>query len=465
MFRIIFAAFACLLATGIAGRGQAEDAFYIQPYLQNVSQTGISILWWTNQSAPSSRVEYGGRFAKTADASNDLVRVVGKFRHHAVLSGLAPETGYRYRVRSGEAVSGEYTFHTAVKNASGFSFVVLGDGHAKNGDVVRRQRAITKLSLEKRPDLAIHCGDCLDSGDQEYWDAFWRRIATASDPAAPGVPFASEVPYYLAVGNHEIYSQTDKYDKGNLSTSMARFQAYVDNPPNGSSNPNWEKRYYAFTYGPATFVVLDTHNTSNRTYDNHRELPDGSTPDWEPGSEQFKWMYRQLQLARLNSVFTFVVMHPSPYCRGTHGAGGGPESGWHLRVLDQTFRQFGVDAVFSAHDHVVERCLTGSPGYERQMNEEDPTNLNYFVVGNSGYEARDAAKGWEWWMSIKQNNGPPFFTMYFYDWAGTEHCSFLQAQVENRGGGLWMARFQIVREDGAVFDDFSFIRMAPFGRR
>ena len=86
-------------------------------------------------------------------------------------------------------------------------------------------------------------------------------------------------------------------------------------------------------------------------------------------------------------------MHPSPYCRGVHGAPDQSQSGWQIRALDPVFRQYGVDAVLSSHDHMVERCLTGPAGYEEAMDDTASANLNYFVMGNSGKSAREAADG------------------------------------------------------------------------
>ena len=382
-----------------------------------------------------------------------------------MLSGLEPETTYPYRARSGALLSPEYTFRTAIRRSSSFHIALLGDARTDDDAVIGRHRGITRLAWAQRPALALHGGDFVYSGDQVHWDRFWRRIATASDPDDPGLPFASQIPYYFVVGNHEIYKHDSSlergYDAGNLTSTMARFRAYVDHPPNGSRTPDWEERYYAFTYGVVTFIVMDTNNTREDAFDNHHYLPDGSPPDWEPGSEQYEWLVRRLEAARDSSAFTFVLMHPAPYCRGVHGDPDESQSGWQLRALDSVFRQYGVDAVLTSHDHMVERCLTGPPGYEQAMDETDPANLNYIVMGNSGHSARYAKDGWETWMDITGNDGPPYYTRYFYDWAGTDHVSFVDISIDPLDHGTWKAHFRIVRDDGEIFDPFSLERMNP----
>jgi len=234
------------------------------------------------------------------------------------------------------------------------------------------------------------------------------------------------------------------------------------NPPNHAANPAWSERYYSFRYGCATFVVLDANNDSNDKYDNHTYLADGTTPDWSPGSEQYNWMTARLAEARNTSAFTFVCFHPSPYCRGGHGSPKESQSGYQLRALDPIFREYGVDAVFTSHDHVIEHCVTGPAGFEKNLDVADPRDLNWFVVGNSGQSSRTAKKGWQNWMSVKGNGKEPFFTRYFYSWAGNSNlASFLEVKLEPLAGNLWKATLEVVRTDGKRFDQTVFQRRAP----
>lgn len=444
---------------------ELHPGFYILPYLQQPTPEGVTVLWWTHDNRSQGRVEYGEGFARIAAATSERVAAVGKTLHTATISGLEPGTRYSYRVRHGESLSPEYSFGTTVRRDQAFRFVVLGDGRTDDDDVIQRHRGITKLALSREPHFAIHNGDMVQTGEQSHWGRFWRRVVTETDTDDPGVPFASQIPYYLAIGNHEIYEPAIThalgYRRGNLETSMARYRAYVHVPENGSSNPHWEERYYVFRYGAATFIVLDTNNTSDDELDNHDYLPDGATPDWQPGSEQYRWLVQQLDEAGRSSVFTFVVMHPSPYSRGGHGDPDENQSGWHLRRLDELFRERGVDAVLASHDHLVERCLTGPPGFENQMDPTSPENLNYLVNGNAGQSTRRPSDGWETWMDVTGNDGAPFYTTYFYDWAGTEHTSFYQIDIEPLGDGRWRARFQLVRDDERVFDSFEIERRDP----
>ena len=446
----------CIFKNSIA---KSQSQFFIEPYLQNVTQTAITIHWWTSTSTHNNNVVYGKhKWTNYKKATNSFVQEVGKFLNEVTIDKLAPETKYRYFVRSDDKFSDKYSFKTAPNPGSDFHFVLLGDGRTDNNIVIRNHRNVTKLAMKQKPDIAFHLGDMVLSGDQDQWDIFWRRIATNSDLDDPGIKFASYIPYYLVVGNHEIYSKRSAYNFGNRYTTMAIFKAYVSNPNNFSKNELWEERYYSFQYGVATFIILDTNNSSADEYDNHNFLPDGSTPDWEPNSEQYLWLVKELKKAKKNSVFTFILMHPAPYSRGPHGSPEEHQSGYNVRALDPVFRRYGVDAVFSAHDHHVERCLTGPAGFERKMDEKDVNNLNYFVVGNSGEGARKSGKDWHQWMDVLGNNLPPFYSRFFYNWAGTNHFSFLDVDIKKISENNWQATFQVIRDDGKVFDKFFITR-------
>ena len=431
---------------------------YIEPYLQYPTQDGMTILWWTNTSEPSSQVEYGiGNYSNTVSATNEYISSMGLYKHEVRITGLSTETTYNYRTRSGSTVSNSYTFKTAINRSSNFRFALLGDGRTDNSAVVARHKNMIEMAGNRGSDFIIEAGDMVKYGTASHWETLYRQIVTNT---SGGSSYGSKIPYMTAVGNHEIYD--GGYAGGNLTTSMARYKAFMANPDNGSSNSNWKERYYSFKYGVATFIVLDLNNTSDDSYDNHDYLNDGDTPDWEPGSEQYNWMISQLQQAQDDSAFTFVIAHPSPYSRGVHGDPSDSQRGYELRALDSVWRQYGVDAVMTSHDHLVEHCLTGPDGFEEDMDVTDPDNLNYLVMGNSGRSSRDADSGWNTWMDITGNDGAPYYTKYFYSWAGNDSLSsFWDINIVNEGDNKWRADFQIVRSDGSTFDSFSIERIDP----
>ena len=436
----------------LAVTNPSSAAIHIEPYLQNPQSDAMTILWWTDASAPTSTVYYGlNNLDNSLAASNDYVASMAKWKHEATLEGLDTQTQYQYKVISGSDESNVYTFNTAKRIDSDFRFAILGDGRTDNDTVIARHRNIATLAMSKGADIIFEVGDMVYDGSIDHWTRFFRKIITSSDPANPGSDVASRIPFLMAVGNHEIYLATNGYTGGNLSTAMPRYKAVSSNPSNGSANPDWEERYYVLKYGCATFIVLDTNNDSFN--DNHDLLADGTTPDWSQGSEQYNWMIAQLQQAQNDSVFTFVMFHPAPYSRGVHGDPADNQRGIEIRDLEPIFRQYGVDAVFTSHDHLVEHCLTGPTGFHNNMDVSDPANLNWFVQGNSGQSSRSQDGGWESWMDILNNNAAPFYTVYYYTWAGNDTlCSFLDVDIAYQGLGLWQATFTTRRSDDTAHD-------------
>ena len=444
----------------------ATEGIFIQPYLQNVSQNGIDILWWTDNEYKPSVVMYGEVYCdKTVEASVKFEESVGKFLNKARIEDFGKVHKYKYYVKSGDFISKEYSFKTSPESDESINFVVLGDGRTDNPTVIKHHRDVTKVAMKQNPDLAFQLGDMVYSGDQKEWAKFWREIATDSKGSDSGIPFASNIPYYLSIGNHEIWTAEKTggvegdlslgYNNGNLSTTMARFKAYVSYPQNNSINPQWEERYYAFKYGPVTFIVLD----SNSLETNGHLATINATPGWIPGTEQYDWMIEELKKAQKESVFTFVMMHHSPYTRGGHGNPNEVQSGYLLRCLDGVFHKYGVDAVITSHDHLVERSVTGPKeviSYQVLLKDKINTSeiLNYFVVGNSGHSARPAASGWENWLAVSLDGKEPYFSKYFYDWAESpaNFFSFLNVDITKQEDGNWQAAFDVIRTDGKKFD-------------
>ncbi|MGH7180063.1 MAG: PA14 domain-containing protein [Tepidisphaeraceae bacterium] len=103
------------------------------------------------------------------------------------------------------------------------------------------------------------------------------------------------------------------------------------------------ERYYDFVHGPIHFFVVNS--------DPHE--PDGNSPD----SVQGQWLHDAL--AGSTSVYNIVYFHHPPYSSGSrHGS---------QTFMRWPFKQWGVDAVISGHDHNYERF--------------NVDGLPYFVIG------------------------------------------------------------------------------------
>ena len=462
------------------------SSIVIGPYLQNVTSNAITIIWWTDFSTTgkTSRVEYGSGLSNYSNATqteeSSFSAYAYRYKQQARITGLTTGQEYSYRVVSDTQISATYTFNAAPGRHDNIHFAYLGDGRNDSQVIINRHKMVFNQALTNGAQMIVYGGDmvyCGSSTDPNY-DEDWKQCLTeimCTGGSQTGSGAGNKIPVYMTVGNHEIYNRGTGYPGGNLTTSMARFKAVCDNPDNGSSNANWKERYYSYSYGPCHFIYLDANNTSDNALDNHTILNDGDTPDWEPGSEQYIWMTNQLDYAQRNAAMTFVTFHPAPYSRGVHGDPTDSQRGMELRTLDPVFRQYGVDGVLVSHDHMVERTVTGPAGYHTKYTGglgdvqtwRDEDNLNYFTQGNSGQASRSADTGWENWMDITGNNAAPFYTAYFYAWAGNDlFASFTDVDIAWMSASKkWRATFKIVRTDVAgntsTYDEFWIERSDP----
>ena len=155
------------------------------------------------------------------------------------------------------------------------------------------------------------------------------------------------------------------------------------------------------------------------------------------------------------------MFHHAPYSVGPHGwpvgVGGGydNQSGRPVRVLDAFFMQYGVDAVLSGHDEMLERSVIS--GVEVGPDgAETPHDVQYYDVGIGG----DGLRGPE------QGLANPFQKFLVHSHAperwengvlvdGGKHYGHLEIDVSETAKGKWRAVitpvyvFPFVSKDGA----------------
>ncbi len=290
----------CLALLALCQAARADITILKGPYLQNVSSDAVVVMWQT--SAPcDSTVDFGLTEAYAYSSHDGTLMQL----HEVRLASLVPDTVYHYRIRSvsdGQAAqSADSTFRTAPARSSPFRFVVYGDSRSQP-DV---HAAVVKAIVASDPRFVIHVGDYTGDGTD---DSRWQT--EFFDPAAA---LLASTPLFPALGTHEANSPL--------------YYQYFD-PPDGGGGHG--EQWYAFDYGDARFIVLDTDAT------------------YVPGSPQYDWLTAELQSA--SSEWLFAVHHHPAYSSGAHG--GEAEVQAHLVPLYETY---GVDAVFTGHDHTYER--------------------------------------------------------------------------------------------------------------
>jgi predicted phosphodiesterase len=194
-------------------------------------------------------------------------------------------------------------------------FAVIGD--SGTGERAQYEVAQEMEAYRERVgfDFVIMLGDNIYGGHrpkdfQEKFEWPYKRLLDAG------------VKFYAALGNHDDSDHERLYKPFNM---------------NG-------ERYYTFKKGDVEFFVLDSNYMD---------------------PSQLNWTENHLQNSK--SKWKICYFHHPLYSDGrTHG----PDLDLRSRLAPM-FRRYGVNVVFSGHEHVYER-----------LRPED--NIYYFILGNSG---------------------------------------------------------------------------------
>lgn len=260
-----------------------------------------------------------------------LVNQPAVHRFTAELTGLEPGTTYLYSV--GDGSRGGWTefaeFTTAPAGGTPFSFVYLGD--AQNG--LDRWGTLLRNCFRHRPDAAFYlmAGDLVDRGNQrDDWDSFFHNAAGIFDRR-------QLVP---VIGNHE--------NQGGHPTLYLRQFRLMTNGPAGLE----PERAYAFEYGNALFVVLDSN----------------LRPETQSG-----WL--EAQLAGSRATWKFVTYHHPAYSSAPNRDNLALRDAW-----TPIFDRHRVDLALQGHDHAYLRT------YPMKANQRvaSPKDGTVYVVSVSG---------------------------------------------------------------------------------
>ncbi|UCE17319.1 MAG: metallophosphoesterase [Gemmatimonadota bacterium] len=293
----------------------------IGPYVQNVKTNSITIMWESSKPE-NGKVLYGEKRSLDGETDEKGLSTI----HEITLTGLKSETRYYYRVQSGKDVSDVYSFKTAVMKESPFSFASYGDN--RDGPVMHRK--ITNLIASKNPDFVIHNGDLVNKGPvQKQWGLLFFN---------PAHRLMSQFPLYPVLGNHEENSE--------------HFYNFFSLPNN--------ERWYSFDYGKAHFIMLDSDDEG--LFEN---------------GVQHTWLIDDLK--KKSATWTFVTLHVPPFT-----AGGNYYKRRRIRlknVLHTLMERYGVDIVFSGHDHNYERTRP-------IVSKNGAHPVTYVIAGNGGTPMR-----------------------------------------------------------------------------
>lgn len=276
-----------------------------------------------------------------------------------------------------------------------------------------------KLIKSRTPDFLIMPGDIVQGGAyMPGWDEFWRHTSGDFDQ------ILDKFPVIPAIGNWEAFGAINGgygfNEKGafNPVLGRSRFHGFFEFPTNDPDQKH-RQSYYRTDYGPITILTLDSSNGTpdqkrsdfsddqkiknkilteigTDTQENYTEamyLSAGGTDlsGFGPGSSQYIWLEKNLELAKNQGRLIFVQFHHIPFSSGEHGVPINHElatgqSGIPMRILNPLFEKYEVIAVFVGHDELFERSFVDADG--------DGKGVHYYDVGVAGDGLRGVKRDW-----------------------------------------------------------------------
>ena len=253
-------------------------------------------------------------------------------------TGLEPATRYEYQIIDGETEELRVLYDgkalTQRLPGAEFSFAMISDTHigvnldySNQGDAALTALISADL-LADNPDFIIHLGDVLD------YHQFGFNVAPA-DPILPRWAYQNyrgamgdtigQLAHFSALGNWD--GENGDFTSEQIARSRQQRMLYLPNaspdtyPQGGSPGQD----YYAFTWGDATFVVLNVmlYTLMAHLLTGVNEYAD----DWTLGSTQLEWLEKTLSEATTKWKFTFIHHtvggNGSSFANAAYGRGGG----------------------------------------------------------------------------------------------------------------------------------------------
>lgn len=322
-----------------------EDENPHSPQQVHISQVGLNkmrITWITDSPTPA-KVSYGPSPSANAlsvtgtTSSYEFLTYKSGEIHDVVIGPLNPNTVYYYRL--GDPPSSKtYRFKTPPSQFP-IKFAVIGD---------LGQTDWTRSTLEhinkSNYDMLLLPGD-LSYADfiQPLWDSFGRLVE----------PLASQRPWMVTQGNHEI-EKLPLIHKTKFTAYNARWRMPFEE--SGSSS----NLFYSFDVAGVHVIML------------------GSYDDFDPNSQQYKWLQGDLRKINRGKTPWVVVLLHAPWYNSNTAHQGESESVDMKAAMENLLFKARVDVVFAGHVHAYERFTRV---YRDKANDCAPV---YITIGDGG---------------------------------------------------------------------------------
>lgn len=226
-----------------------------------------------------------------------------------------------------------------------FSFIAYGDSRGRHdGTQLQGEHQLVVESmlgtihrLENTPDairFIVQSGDAVRDG------SIAAQFQVSYIPLINQLTQHGGVPYFAAVGNHDVGSGRDTLD-ARRAAGLRNFDATNARliPPNGSPSRLAHYPSYAFAFGNTYVITFDS------------DIPEDTV--------QFHWVAQQLaQVDRQRYTNVVVLFHHPPFSSGPHG---GPTLEYQARVIREKwmplFRAQHVRLLVTGHEHLYDHFV------------------------------------------------------------------------------------------------------------
>ena len=180
-------------------------------------------------------------------------------------------------------------------------------------------------------------------------------------------PLLKEIPFLPTIGNHE-HANDSTY-------GYANYKAIFDYP-----------RFYTVEFADAVLIIVDSNYIIDQYQDIDDDIQDDLFKSWfvsDDNSNEEAWLEKQL--AAYDKPFKIIAMHHPPASYSMHHNDWyNPSFGNDLvekrQQLFNLFQMYGVQVVFSGHDHLYQHNKLQSP---------NGNQIHFLGGGGGGAPLRD----------------------------------------------------------------------------
>ena len=254
----------------------------------------------------------------------------------------------------------------ATRNVTKFSFIAYGDTRgAFDGTLLQYDHSLVVASMLRTIQSRAGTDDAIkfvvQSGDAVLDGRSANQLNVSYVPVINRLTTEGDVPYYLAVGNHDVRNSTSLADTDRIKGLKNYFAANARLIPREGS-PRRLNGYptYAVAYGNTFVLFFDSIIADD--------------------SVQYDWMRRQLQgLDRRRYVNVVAVCHHPAFSSGPHG---GSTVEIQAAVMRERymplFRRYHVKLLLTGHEHLFEHWV------ERYADATGEYRIDQVVSGGGG---------------------------------------------------------------------------------